>query len=52
MKNDMQKLTAKRVGDERGWPTFDVFSDEVGFIGNFIARDAEDAIEQARDNLT
>lgn len=49
----MQSLTAKRMGDTHsGYPTFDVYSDEIGRIGNYTAVDANDAITQAREDLT
>lgn len=48
----MQVLTARRAGDHNGYATWDVYSDEIGYIGNYLGQDAEDAIEQAREDLT
>lgn len=47
----MQTLEARRAGDDRGHPTWDVSSDELGLLGNFIAETAEDAIAEARADL-
>lgn len=51
MNDTMQILTAKRVADHNDFPTYDVSSDETGFIGNYLAEDEADAIEQARENV-
>lgn len=48
---EMQVLTARQVDDHNGWSTFDVYSDETGLIGNYIADNAEDAIEQAQEDV-
>ena len=47
-----QKLTAQQVADTwTGYSTFDVFSDELGFVGNYLADNPADAIELAREDL-
>ena len=48
---NMQLLTAKRAGDHNGHPTWDVFSDELGLVGNYFGYYACDAIAEAREDL-
>lgn len=47
----MQILTAKRAHDHNGHATWDVFSDELGFVGNYLGFYKEDAIAEAREDL-
>lgn len=46
-----QILTAKQSADHNGWSTFDVCSDETGLVGNYLAENEQDAIEQAREDV-
>jgi hypothetical protein len=44
---DMQVLTARRVADTPdGWPTWDVYSDELGLLGNYVTSGCADHLDR------